>query len=47
MIWNWRYFAAAAFVGGAALLKAGAPPFAIAMGIGLGALLTHRARRPA
>jgi hypothetical protein len=47
MIWNWRHFAAAAFVGGAALLKAGAPPFAIAMGIAIGALLTRRATRSA
>jgi hypothetical protein len=43
MIRNWRYFAGAAIVGGAALLKAGAPPLAVALGIALGALLTRRA----
>jgi hypothetical protein len=44
---NWRYFTGAAIVCGAALLKAGAPPLAIALGIVLGYFLTLRATRSA
>jgi hypothetical protein len=47
MIRNWRYFAFAAFLGGAALLKAGVPPVALILGIGFGAFLTLRATRSA
>jgi len=47
MKWNWKYFLSAAFLAGAALLKAGAPVFAIAMGIALGAFLTHKSMRSA
>jgi hypothetical protein len=44
---NWKYFAAAVFVCGAALLKAGAPPFAIGLGILLSYFMTLRATRNA
>ena len=35
---NWKYFCGACLVVGAALLKAGAPPIAIAAGMGLAGL---------
>jgi len=44
---NCRYFTGAAIVCGAALLKAGAPPFAIALGIALSAYMTLRVTRSA
>jgi hypothetical protein len=47
MIRNWKYFAGAALIGGAALLKAGAPPLAVALGIAFGAFLTRRSIRSA
>jgi hypothetical protein len=45
MIRNWRYFAIAAFLVGAALFKAGVPLLAIALGIAFGAFLTRRSIR--
>jgi nitrogen regulatory protein P-II 1 len=41
---KWKYFLAAAFVVGAALLKAGAPLLSILLGIGLAVLLNLRQR---
>jgi len=44
---KWKYFCGACFVVGAALLKAGAPLFAVAAGITLAALsnvLRHRSK---
>jgi hypothetical protein len=37
---NWKYFAGACLIVGAALYKAGAPAIAIAAGLGLAALVT-------
>jgi hypothetical protein len=39
---KWKYFIGAAFVVGAALLKAGAPLVSVALGITLAALLNLR-----
>jgi len=44
---NWRYFVGASVLGGFFLVNAGAPPFAIGMGILLGGLMTLRATRSA
>jgi hypothetical protein len=42
---KWVFFAGAAVLAGYFLLAAGAPPLAVAMGIGFGALMTRRASR--
>ncbi|HEY1337509.1 MAG TPA: hypothetical protein VGF59_08360 [Bryobacteraceae bacterium] len=40
---KWNYFAVASALAALFLLSAGAPPLAVAAGIGFGALVTRRA----
>jgi len=47
MKWKWTYFAGAVILAAYFLLSAGAPPLAIAVGIGCAAWLTRRASRHA
>ena len=47
MKWKWTYFAAAVILAAYFLINAGAPPLAIAVGIGFAAWLTRRASRHA
>jgi len=47
MKWKWTYFTGAAILAVYFLLSAGAPPLAIAVGLGFAAWLTRRASRPA
>jgi hypothetical protein len=44
---NWSWFAGASIFAGYFLIAAGAPPLAVGLGIGFGALLTHHAARAA
>jgi hypothetical protein len=44
---TWSLFAGAAVLSGYCLLAAGAPPVAVALGIGFGAFLTYRSTRSA
>jgi hypothetical protein len=44
---KWGFFAGSAILAGYILLGAGAPPIAVAIGIGCGALMTLRATRSA
>ena len=43
---NWRLFVGASILAVGLLLKAGAPLFAIVLGVGLAALLSWLTRRP-
>jgi hypothetical protein len=45
MILKWGYFAGAAILAGYFMLKAGAPPFAVAAGIGGVAMFMRRKSR--
>ena len=47
MTWKWTYFIAAVLAAGYVLLANGAPPLAVGLGIGVGAMLTRRACRAA
>jgi len=42
---KWRFFVGAAVLAAYFLLSAGAPPFAVAIGIAFGAFMTQRAAR--
>jgi hypothetical protein len=47
MMKKWSWFGAAAVMSAYALLNFGAPPIPVAIGIGLGALMTMRSTRSA
>jgi hypothetical protein len=44
---KWRFFVGAAILAAGLLLKSGAPPLAVVLGIGAAALPTLREKRPA